>query len=768
MATAPSATHVKWRRLGRMLLVLIAGCVGLIILAVAFLPYLVSLESIKGQLVRQVAAALHCHVDIGGVRLHVLTGLGANLEDLRIENPPGWTQQPFLKIGTLAVKVAFLPLLQGKIELTEMTVRDGEILIERGPSGLLNLADLTKSTPGLAPILGIPAHQAFPAEPTPPAVSLLGSLLVSDLALDGVTLTFVDRMVAPGQVVTTTVGDVRGHLRDLSLTTPIPFDMAATVLTDGNRNVRVRGTVGPIPENLHVAGAPIDAKLQAADLLLTHLTTYLGRRFPLVRGRLGADVKVWGSVSENLRINGTLTLAEAAMRDPRGGEAATALPKLTSTPDLTLDLPRASAKLAEARLDLLSLQGTLTGTVSDLHTAPQFDLQLTTNAFAPGELLTQVPLLASVLPVPVDLHGRVQLQATLTGTPGHLRSSAQLDASHLALKSGSVTGGTQDGGGILVETDTTHVTLTTYLDDPHPPHIQMDLRAHRLVFDQRGANTSVPAQPPPSGTANQTPPADMRLPPVTLHGTLRIAEGHSQSLRFRQLAAEVTWAQGLLTSTQRANLYGGSYQGIAQVDLAQAEPAYALDARVTGVNLGEATTAFTPANNLFGGALTAHLKLAGRGSTWAAIRQTLSGDGNVHITGARFTPPESMPELRRQVTILSPLGSKTTQISLKRHAFNAVEATFRIGQGKVFSDHLQLSGQDITLLAKGYVGLDRSLEYNSHLVLSGQRAREHGLLATFFRDRYGRLIVPFTVKGMVGAPKIVVDANELWRGRKAP
>jgi AsmA-like C-terminal region len=127
-----------------------------------------------------------------------------------------------------------------------------------------------------------------------------------------------------------------------------------------------------------------------------------------------------------------------------------------------------------------------------------------------------------------------------------------------------------------------------------------------------------------------------------------------------------------------------------------------------------------------------------------------------------------MPELRREVTIISRLGKMTTHISVKRHAFDAVEATFRVGQGKVFSDHLQLSGSDIRILAKGYLGLDQSLDYHGNLVLSGKRASERSILSAFLRDVHGRIILPFAVKGTVHDPKIVVDTRDvLARARDA-
>jgi hypothetical protein len=483
--------------------------------------------------------------------------------------------------------------------------------------------------------------------------------------------------------------------------------------------------------------------------------------------RVGANFQVRGSWRERVRIHGALSLADATIRDPKGGEATPAFPTLTSTQDLTLDLSRAAIDVTEAQLHLLSLHASLTGAVSDLRTTPQLALQLTTNAFAPGELLTHVPLLAAAIPAPVDLHGRIRLQATLTGTSSDLRSAAQLDISHLALRSGPFDGDTRGGGGISLETDTAHMALTTHLKDPQPPYIHMDLRAHRLVFDHRGSTAPVPAPGPPSGPTTNAPPAHTRLSQVTLDGTVRIAQGEGQHLRFQQLRADLTLAQGRLTSTQQAALYGGSYQGMLRMNLAQAEPAHSLDARITDLHLGEASTAFTPANNLVDGVLTARLKLAGQGLTWAGIRQTLRGDGTVKLTDARFTPPGGMPTLSREVTIRSPLGSMTTHIRLRHRAFNAVEASFRIGQGQVLSDHLQVSGRDIEILAKGYWGLwDHSITYNGHLVLSGERANEHGVLANFLRDSHGRLVVPFTLNGTVRDPKIAVEVQDLLRGRK--
>jgi hypothetical protein len=120
-----------------------------------------------------------------------------------------------------------------------------------------------------------------------------------------------------------------------------------------------------------------------------------------------------------------------------------------------------------------------------------------------------------------------------------------------------------------------------------------------------------------------------------------------------------------------------------------------------------------------------------------------------------------MPELTRKVTIVGPLGSMIRHVLLKGESFNTVKATFHMRQGRVFSDPLHLLSKEVEILAKGYVGIDQSINYHGTLVVSGELAKAQGTLAKFLRDAHGRIVVPFTVKGMVSDPQIVVEAKDL-------
>ena len=145
-ATTPDLGMTPRRPVRKLLLGLL-GLVGCVLLMLVMLPYVVSLDSIKGQIVAQIEAALQRKVDVGAVRLQLLSGLGVSLEDLIIYNPSGWQQPYLMKAGRLSIKVAGRPLLRRQVEITSMLLRDGEIVIERDAQGRLNFADLAVSKP---------------------------------------------------------------------------------------------------------------------------------------------------------------------------------------------------------------------------------------------------------------------------------------------------------------------------------------------------------------------------------------------------------------------------------------------------------------------------------------------------------------------------------------------------------------------------------------------------------------------------------------------
>ena len=321
-------------------------------------------------------------VDVGAVHLQILSGLGAGLDDVTVYNPPGWEQPYFLKAATLSIKVAWWPFLHRRIEITKMILRDGTIVIERDAQGRLNLADATGARPAAArtPLTDV---QRLPGSAgAQPGTTALAGLRVAEVTLQNMSIIFIDRLDVAGQSIVTAASDVQLQLRDVALGAPIPIDMTARMLSDSSRNVRLRGSVGPIPESLALASVPLDLQLHTTDVRLDKLTPYLGQTTPLVQGRVAGEFRLQGSMASNLRLTGNLSLADAVLREGIMADASTVLPTLTSTQDIAIDLPNGRAELANVAINGAGIRAAIKGVVQTFTTMPQLDLQITTNTFS--------------------------------------------------------------------------------------------------------------------------------------------------------------------------------------------------------------------------------------------------------------------------------------------------------------------------------------------------------------------------------------------------
>jgi hypothetical protein len=761
MAATTPAQGMTPLCLVRKLLLGLLGLVGLALLMLVIVPYIVSLDSIKGQIVAHLEAALQRQVDVGAVRLQLLSGLGAGLEDVTIYNSPGWQQPYLMKAGRLSVKVAWRPLLRRQVEITQMLLSDGEIIIERDAQGRLNIADHAVSTPESTEILPAEVQRSTDGEETQARSNLLEALSVSEVSLQKMQITFVDHLVVPGQETITTLNDIRLRVQDVTLGTPMPIELIATMSTDGSQNIRLHGSVGPVAENMAVESIPIDIYLRATDVHLDKFTPYLSANVPLSQGRLAADVTVEGSIDSSLHLTNTLSLADAMLREESMRDVLRVLPMLTSTQDITIDLRTGQAELTDVTINVAGVQATIKGMVHKLTTIPELDLRVATNTFAPGALLTQLPGVGSLLLAPTDLHGTVQLQATLTGTPHDLHSEAQVDLHEIALRSGAFNGGAQGNGGVLLETDKANVRLVTQVVNANPPHVHVDAGVQRLSFDRQETHTPAPAPNPQSEPATETPPSQPRRPPIILSGRVSVAEGHLRNLNFQHMAADFHLSDWILKTTQQMTLYGGSYQGAMQVDLASSEPSYILDATCAGLDVGQMVNELTPARNVVLGVLDTDMRLVGRGTAWDVINKTLSGNGSVKITEAQLTSIDLLPKLGQLLREVGGLVGLTISKAWEPHAFRTIEGDWRLHQGKILTDHLRLRGEGVEALLKGYVGLDQSIEYAGDVFLPAQFSARRGAPRLLHQNEAGRVVVPFTVKGTVTEPRISISEKAL-------
>jgi AsmA protein len=111
----------------------------LLIGAAWFLPGLVPASVYKDTIQTQVSAALGRDVTIGGdVKLSILPVIRANAQNVTIANAEGFSDRPLAQMSSLQAKIKLIPLLKKQVEITQFTLVDATISLEKNKAGLVN------------------------------------------------------------------------------------------------------------------------------------------------------------------------------------------------------------------------------------------------------------------------------------------------------------------------------------------------------------------------------------------------------------------------------------------------------------------------------------------------------------------------------------------------------------------------------------------------------------------------------------------------------
>lgn len=671
------------------LFVLFAGLFVLLVLVLALLPYVISLESVKKVVIEQVGKALNRKVELGEVRLSLLTGPGAALEDLIVHSLEGWEREHFIKVGRASVKLELIPLLSGDVRVTRVLLKDGEIVVERDSGGRLSIDDLigAEAAPEAAPEPGPGGGSGSGTD-----LSSLAGLLISKVVVDNVDLAFVDRAVVPGRTVETKVSDLDVELTDIALGKPISLKLSAKLLTEASDNLAVTGTIGPIPADLDFNKVEVDVSVTLGTLPLSGVGAYLGPDLKFERGSLELAVRAKGSIGAGHELSVSGSLTDLDLRDGQGGRLV-ALKEIAFGAKARADLTKSEAQLAETRVSLLGIEAIATGSVKGWDSEPELDLTLRTNEFNLGAALKELPLLATVLPAPVRSAGVIRLDATVKGKASNLDSKVRIETKGLSVEAGSFAAGRKEDGGLLLKVDSA-IEATAAIVGGQEPEVTFEVKVTRLVLDQvapaasaETASELTPTSKPAEREEKKEPtePQPIEIP-VKLSGKLEVKEARVMQFEFTDLVVEVSAADQILQIAHRLALYRGLIEGGAKVDLTKASPSVSLRNKITGLDVAGILKAVDPSLNLLGqGTLASNLKVDG------VLDGTVSVVGEITVENATLIDPaggEPFPLPRVVViqNVTADLGRETLELSEVKVSTAGVEAKVSGTVSKFLSD----------------------------------------------------------------------------------
>lgn len=245
-----------------------------VLLLIVSLPFLIDLNKYQDRYRPLIEEALNRKVDLKDIRLTIWPRIGARVGGFTVQDDPAFRSGPFASLSSLDVGVKLLPLLGGKVEVEDITLRDPVITVLKNKKGLLNVSTIGATKATLAPS----KPEAPPGQPAGSPLQALALLAVDRVSIDGGKLTYRDESTPkPTEYV---VNDLEFLLKSVHLGESPTIHLAATILPF-NLPVRLDGMFGPLAETL-------DMKSFAFDLAAGKLS--VGLKGSAVGGNIDATV----------------------------------------------------------------------------------------------------------------------------------------------------------------------------------------------------------------------------------------------------------------------------------------------------------------------------------------------------------------------------------------------------------------------------------------------------------------------------------------------
>ena len=305
----------------------------------------------------------------------------------------------------------------------------------------------------------------------------------------------------------------------------------------------------------------------------------------------------------------------------------------------------------------------------------------------------------------------------------------------------------------------------------------LDAQAARIDFSMTdieasdlGAVLGLAAADPPASlritspaTASMSIRIDRQQFRLSGKGSVRVPDMTVESLRLRGLEAAIeTDGVKLTFAPATFTMYGGTHRGSVTIDLSSSPARWALDGRVSGVDVSDFLKDFTGRDQRLDG--TASAAEALRGRVGDAIPGTLDGRIQVDVADGVIREFPLLTAINRTLRLAEGDARDTRferlSATLMFEPRAAGPSAGPFASGYTTTRDLAMQARDVRVEAAGRIGFDRSLDLTGQAILSPEKTataiRSVRELSGLRNDR-GELELPLTITGTADAPSIRID-----------
>jgi len=270
---------------------------------------------------------------------------------------------------------------------------------------------------------------------------------------------------------------------------------------------------------------------------------------------------------------------------------------------------------------------------------------------------------------------------------------------------------------------------------------------------------AVAPAPVAGGTQSETMFAPLAaLKNADMQGTLKINKLHARKLQMQDFKINFLARGGLISALPEANLYGGKYEGDAQITVRKFPVSVRTKHKLENVNIGPIVEALTGKATLTGSA-----KIQGQynteGNTTDEMMRNLNGDTQFNIRNA---------ELKLLDAEKMALGKWAEKLSLEKKqdpkkevtVFDSIRGTIRIKSGVAYNKDLTAISKRVHFTGTGHAILfKQEIDYTLYTIFKKSLGVSIGGRQYDLKDKK----IPTRITGTFSNPVIDNDLEEVLK-----
>lgn len=685
---------------------LFALIVALVLAAVIIIPLAVDPNDYRDDIARAVEERTGRGFEIEGeISLSVFPWLGLEVGRMRLGNPPGFGDAPFLEIGSAGVGAKLMPLLSRRLEVSTLRLDGLRLNLVQLADGSNNWSDLAADDAS--------ARDTPPAEGSGVQLEQIGGLRLTDAVVR-----FEDRKEA--SVVEAAIASL--STGELAPGKAFPLEAQAVLTLDEGR----MAVAAKLDANVRFAEdfAAVAVRDLKLDTEASGAAVPGGQARAGLRGaKLDVDLERMSGTLDDLALDFE---ASGPGVPGSGQQGKIGAPRVSV--DLgaqTLAIPTLAAEAAGLRID-----GDVAGT--RIVDAPAFTGRLELREFSPRDLLARLGE-----PAPDTADGSVLGKASLGA-----RFKAGTDRIELEELNAQLDDTALDGSFSARFGEVTTVRSRLSLD-------AIDLDRY-LPPESEDKGTAPPAE--------DVPLAFDWLRGLDLDASLRAGRLKVNGLTMTELEGRAVAKDGVLTLQPfGAALYGGQVRGSARLDARQSPATLSLEQSLSTLQLLPFVKDLADFDRLTGVAQLG-AKLTTTANSTAELMSGLNGELSFDVSDGALKGVNLWYEIQRANALAR--GRAAPQRTSSDTDFRQLKGTAVIRDGLLVNQDLVGGLPFLSLAGRGEVNLaEAALDYRLTATVIRQAIDE----ATGQASELAGASVPLRLSGKLDSPSVSVDLGGLLR-----